>query len=95
MILGLLKNIFSLLAGISLIKFIIKTIWILLLTTISCFLIMKYFSPNMITDFSKNATVQIEKKVKKEIYHIKNKPSSKKVIKKFKNWKKKLITGIS
>jgi len=90
MIFGLCKNIISLLTGITLIKFIIKTAWIMLLAAISCFLMMKYFLPSVITDFSKKTATQIEKRFNNQIDSIKDKSSSKKIIKKFKDLKDKV-----
>ena len=71
-------------------KFICRTVWIIFLATIVCLLMLKYFLPTIITDYSNKTATNIEKKINSKINTIKEKPSSKKIIKELKRLKDKM-----
>lgn len=83
MIFSLCKNIISFITGLIFLKFIFRTVWIMFISAITCFLMIKYFLPTIVVDFSQKTAVSIERKINDKVDHIKQKPSTKRIIKKF------------
>ena len=90
MIFILCKNIISFITGLIFLKFVFKTIWIMFISAITFFLMLQYFLPYMITGFSQKDVVSIERKINDKVDHIKQKPSTKRIIKKFNKLKDRL-----
>ncbi len=86
----MIQPILSFLTGVTLVKFIIKTAWTMLLAAITCFIMMQYFLPAIVSDFSTQTTSHIEKKFHNKVNDIKEKPSAKKIMKKWKNLKDRM-----
>jgi len=70
----------------ALIKFIIKTAWIVLIAATTCFFMMQYFLPNIMNDFGQKAAINLEKKFNSKIDSIKDKSNSKKIAEEFKKF---------
>jgi len=83
MIFSLCKNIISFITGLIFLKFIFRTVWIMCVSAMTCFFIMRYFLPTIIADFSQKTAVTIEKKINDKVDHIKQKQSTKRIIKEF------------
>ena len=86
----MILHILSFLTGVTLVKFIIKTAWNILLAAITCFMMMQYFIPAIVSDFSAQTANHIEKKFHNKVNDIKEKPSAKKIMKKWKNLKDRM-----
>ena len=82
MIFILCKKIISFVTGLIFLKFLFRTIWIMLISAITCSFIIRYFLPTIVVDFGQKTVLSIEKKMHNKVNHIKKKLRSKKVIKK-------------
>ena len=90
MTLILCKNIIAFITGFVFLKFIFKTIWIMFISAITFFLMIQYFLPYMIPDFSQKDVVSVERKINDKFDHMKQKPGTKRIIKKFNKLKDRL-----